>query len=230
MNSLIKIFPLLVAAIFLSSCLNGSEQNEQRDQLTLTFNLENASSEITAGDDTLSINLIRFLVGNNYMYNDSGDTLLINRNVYQVNYSTTDGLSQELIQIAQGSFSSETIYSNLKFEIKKAEAAYSENPNIDDAFTEEGGELENQRFSMIIDGTYNNSPFSFKSTQNFAYSFPFPDLTGGSGGNLIYNLFVQTDVSSWFLNSEGTALLDPSLSDNETSINQNIESSIELDL
>jgi hypothetical protein len=230
MNSIIKTFILLVTALFLGSCLNGSEQNEQRDQLTLTFNLENANNEITSGEDTLSINLVRFLVGNNYLYNDTGDTLLINQNVFQLNYSTTDGLSQEVIQIAQGSFDSDAVYRNLNFEIKKAEANYSQNPDIDDAFTEDGGELENQRYSMIIDGSYNGEPFTFKSTRNLAYSFTFPDLTGGQSGNLIYNLFVKTNVENWFLNSDATALLDPLQSSNEGTINDNIETSIALDL
>jgi hypothetical protein len=39
---------------------------------------------------------------------------------------------------------------------------------------------------------------------------------------------VQADVSNWFQNADGTALLDPSNAANATAINDNIDSSFQL--
>lgn len=226
MNHIVKNFLLITLGLFMASCLNSANDIEQRDQLVLTLNLNNANDEIVADNDTVSIDLIRFLVGTSFLHNGNGDTLLINQNAYQLNHSTTDGFSQELKGLAQGSFTSEVIYNTLNFEFKKAEASFLNNPNIDEAFTE--GEAESERYSMIINGTYNSEPFEFKSVRNFNYELTFQDQSSGTPGGLVYSLNMQADIGSWFLNPDGEGLLNPGEASNASLINDKIGLSIGL--
>ena len=226
MNHILKTLLFVSIGLMAVSCLNSGNEFEQRDQLILTINLNNANDEIVANNDTLTVDLIRFLVGISFLHDGNGDTLRINQNTYQLNHSTTDGFSQELKGLAQGNFNSRVIYNTLNFEIKKAEASFLNNPNIDDAFNE--GETESERYSMIINGNYNGDPFEFKSVRNFDYEFSFEDQTGGTPGGLVYSLNIQTDINSWFQNPDGEGLLNPAEASNALSINDNIELSIGL--
>jgi len=226
MNHIAKSFLLITLGLFMASCLNSANDIEQRDQLVLTLNLNNANDEIVADNDTVSIDLIRFLVGITFLHNGNGDTLLINQNAYQLNHSTSGGLSQEIKGLAQGTFNSDVVYNTLNFEIKKAEVSFLTNPDIDEAFTQ--GESEDQLFSMIINGTFNSQSFEFKSVRNFNYEFTFQDLTDGTTGNLRYNLNMQTDLENWFQNPDGEGLLNPGEASNASLINDNIGLSINL--
>lgn len=225
MNHIVKSLLLPILGLLLVSCLNSANDIEQGDQLILTLLLDNVNEEIVAGNDTLSILRLDFLVGSTFLHNANGDTLLISQNTFQISH-TNDPLNQELKGLAQGNFTSEVIYNTLNFEIKKAEATDAGKADIDDAFVE--GEAENQRFSMIVNGTYNGEAFEFKSTRNFNYELTFQDQSGGTPGNLIYNLNMETNLNSWFQNPEGEGLLDPGEAANASTINDRIESSVTL--
>lgn len=221
-----KFILLITFGLVLTSCLNNPNGIEETDELLLSLKLNNVNEAVIADSDTLSINLIRFLIGTSFLHNGDGDTLLINRNVYQLNHASSGGLDQEVKGLAQGTFNTGIIYNTLNFEIKKAEITYLNNHDIDDAFTQ--GESEDQLFSMIINGTYNSQSFEFKSTRNFNYELPFQNFADGTTGNLRYNLNMQTDIESWFQNPGEEGLLNPSEPSNASLINDNIESSISL--
>lgn len=219
-----KYLTLAFLGLLLTSCLTNSEQNDLPNQLLLTLEFSNINNEIVAQDDTLRILALRFLYGRTSLRN-ANDTLLVNNNILQVTHQVTN---DEIKGLANGTFNSDEIFSTLAFEIKQAEESDTgENSNFDEnAFIE--GSSNDQRYSMIINGSYNNNEFVYKSTRNFNFEFFIEDDSEGTGGNLLYNLPLATDVNSWFLNDNGDGLLDPRTESNASAINDNIEESLHL--
>lgn len=220
-----KTLLLPFLALFLVSCLTNPQQNEVRDQLVLTLELDNINNEMVAGDDTVNVNRFRFLYGRTYLLSSNGDTLMVNNDVIQVTHEIS---TQEVKGLANGTFDSDNVFGTLNFEIKQAEQSDAgSGSNFDEeAFLE--GESEDQRYSMIINGAFNGNSFTFKSTRNFNFEFPIEDESGGSTGGLLYNLPMRTEVISWFLNASSDGLLDPGDPANAATINDNIQQSLNL--
>ncbi len=220
-----KFFLLPFLGLFIASCLTNSQQNEARDQLVLTLEMSNLNSELITGDDTVNVTQLRFLYGKTFLLSSNDDTLLVNDDILQVTHQRSN---QEVKGLANGTFESDNVFGALNFEIKQAEQSDAgSGSNFDEeAFLE--GESEDQRYSMIINGSYNGENFIFKSTRNFNFEFPIEDESGGSTSGLLYNLPMRTDVISWFLNSSDDGLLDPGDPANAATINDNIQQSLNL--
>lgn len=223
--NIIILLLLCCLGLSLISCLTNSEGNNPSNQLLLTFELTNINNEIVAEGDTINVLSLRFLYGRTTLQNKDNDTLLVNENVFQITHQITN---DETKGLANGTFDSDKIFSSLAFEIKKAEqlVADTENNFDVDAFIE--GDSDDQRYSMIINGSYNNNEFEFKSTRNFNFEFPIEDGSDSNQENLLYNLPLKTDVQQWFLNSEGDGLLDPRSGGNASAINDNIQQSVKI--
>ena len=223
MKSPISLFKHFGVALFLLlftvSCLNSGQQ-EQPDQVLVTFTFNNLNEEVSAGGDSLRILNLRFLVGPSYLIQGQTDSLALNLNTYQVSHRL---LEDETKGLNSGTFNSDVVYNIFSFVIKQATG---DETNIDPAFVD--GDADSERYSMIIEGSYNGTEFTFKSTRNFAFDFPIDELQQESVTSLFYNLSLSTDIRNWFLNSDGSGLLSPSLSSNRSQINDNIASSIQL--
>lgn len=216
-------FLLLPFFLFLfSSCLTNNQDTENANRLVITFQLADVNEEMIVQEDTLRIRTLRFLYGETTV-NNSTATLTINDEIIQVTHQLSNS---EVKGLANGTFESNEVYSNLNFEIKQAvRPEEGSGANFDvDAFIE--GDADNQRYSMIIDGSYNSMPFTFKSTRNFNFSFPIEDNSNGTTGNLIYNLPIRAEVSEWFVNNAEGGLLNPGDPNNATVINDQIEASV----
>lgn len=224
MNISKKLLLLPFLSIFMVSCLTGSDQNQSANQLVLSLEFTSVNEEIIQGD-TVAIDTLRFLYGRTTLQG-ANDTLLINDNTLQVTHGPTN---DETKGLASGTFNADEVFTTLAFEIKQAEQSDTgSDSNFDEeAFIE--GESEDQRYSMIINGSYNGNDFVYKSTRNFNFEFPIQDDSGGTQGNLFYNLPMKTDVTTWFLNEAGDGLLDPGVSENATAINDNIELSLNIE-
>lgn len=221
-----KSLLLLSIGLLSVSCLNNANEDQNSsDQLYLTLTLLNANSPVETQSDTLNISRIRLLVGAVSLKNNSGDSLLVREQAAQLSH--TPGNSENK-GITAGSFNSDALFNILAFQIKQAESSdMTSGSNIDkDAFIE--GDSEDQRYSLIIDGTYNGADFTFKSARSFNYELTIQDNTGGDTGSIYYNLNLKTDVSSWFINPQNGGLLDPREADNASMINMNIKNSATL--
>ena len=222
MKNPVKLLLLPVLLLFLNSCLTSNQEADTSNRLVITFQFAGINDEMVVQDDTLRIRNLRFLYGQTTV-NNSNDTLTINDNIIQVTHQLSNS---EVKGLANGTFQSNEVYSSLNFEIKQAEQPEEgDGSNFDvDAFIE--GDADNQRYSMIIEGSYNGDSFVFKSTRNFNFTFPIEDNSNGTAGNLIYNLPMRTDVSGWFANTAEGGLLNPADPSNATAINNQIESSV----
>jgi len=219
-----KVYLLPILALFISSCLTGSKQEQVLDQLVMTLEFTNINNRIIVQQDTVEIDTLRFLYGKTTVQDGSNDTLVINNNTIQVTHRSA--IDDEIKGLANGSFNSDNIYNNLAFEIKQAEQSDAgSGSNFDvDAFIE--GDSNDLRYSMILSGTYNGNYFEFKSNRNFNFEFPISDQTDGNQSSLLYNLPLKTNVSLWFNNESGDGLLNPGDTANATAINDNIQSSM----
>lgn len=222
MKNPVKLLLLPLLIILFSSCLTSNQDSETANRLVITFQLSGINDEMIVQEDTLRIRTLRFLYGETTV-NNSTSSLTINDEIIQITHQLS---STEVKGLANGTFQSDEVYSNLNFEIQQAvQPEQGAGANFDvDAFIE--GDSDDQRYSMIIDGSYNSQPFTFKSTRNFNFSFPIEDNSNGTTGNLIYNLPMRAEVSDWFVNSAEGGLLNPGDPNNATAINDQIESSV----
>ncbi|HMQ78215.1 MAG TPA: hypothetical protein PKE39_04845 [Ignavibacteria bacterium] len=83
------------------------------------------------------------------------------------------------------------------------------------------GTSGNQRYSFIIKGTYNGSPFVYKSRKraDIIINLPAPLVTGGSQKNIT----ILVNPALWFMNNGN--VLDPSNSGNDDMIDDNLKNS-----
>lgn len=113
-------------------------------------------------------------------------------------------------------------YDRIKFRIHKPEdTEVVSDPEFNT------GPSGDQRFSLIVKGTYNGVPFLFRSREGLDQELsinPPLVITDDAAG---VNTTLLTDVSSWFVDSSDGSVLDPSDPDNEDLIEENIENSFD---
>ncbi len=76
--------------------------------------------------------------------------------------------------------------------------------------------------SVIVEGTFNGTAFSFQSALEMTQKSETPLTVGGSSGN---NVTITLDPTGWFKGSAG--VLDPTATGNQQSIEANIAASIQ---
>lgn len=219
-----KILLLPIVTLLFVSCLNSSDQGDLPDQIVITLGFPNINDNIIIESDTISIVRLRLLVGNVILRNSGSDTLLINQTAFQITHQLSNN---EIRGLASGTFNSDAVFEIFNFEIKQAEQSdIGSNSNVDNDFVE--GESENERYSMIINGSYNGEAFEFKSARNFNFSFTI-DNESNSQGTLLYNLPMRSAPADWFMSPINNELLNPGNPDNASLINNNIQSSMTLE-
>jgi hypothetical protein len=160
---------------------------------------------------------VRMVLGKSFFLGETDDdSLVYNDGFGQLTFSA-DGSTQ--FPIVGGPFQA-GIYRSVSFNV--LQAPDSEDSVIDDDFTQ-----GNQRFSIIIDGTYNEEPFNFRSKQEFMNSFNFnPDLTVSQNNQRFVYTFVN-NAQQWF--RQANTLLDPRVEENRSKINERIGLGFDLD-
>lgn len=108
------------------------------------------------------------------------------------------------------------IYTKAKFQVHKAEDGQQIS---DPEFIEGTG--ENQRYSFIIKGTYNGTPFTYKSKRSMDIVINFNKSSNVK--NKTHNFTMLFNKTGWFTN--GSAVLNPNLSQNADIIDNNIKNS-----
>lgn len=112
-------------------------------------------------------------------------------------------------------------YSRMKFQIHKPS-----NANEDTAFLLEHPDFEDT--SILVSGSYNGVPFTYKTDLTEVEDVPLEEpLEIGDGAVLLLTLHV--DIAEWFVNEEGTELINPAEAVNgqpyESQVKQNIHQS-----
>ncbi|MDX1670742.1 MAG: hypothetical protein R3211_00270 [Balneolaceae bacterium] len=112
-------------------------------------------------------------------------------------------------------------YDEVEFEIHKPED-FETPPDPD--FKE--GTSGDQRFSVIIEGTFNQQSFTYKSRVNMSQEHEFATPLLVEEGQEV-NVTLLVDISQWFVDANGNDL-DPTDPNNASEIDESIERSVEL--
>lgn len=209
----------LLCFVFITSCLTDSGSQSRTSQYAVDFQLQDVGSAQVSGGDTLRVLAVSFLQGRIALQSVSQDSLVLYSGTGVYSYQFPGSAVQRLLSgnLEQGT------YNGMVYNINKAEVGAE---NIPGSFVD--GEGEDQRYSMIISGTYNNSEFTYKSTQPFYYEFNITSPVEIPEENTSLALGVNFDVNGAFLEADSSGFLDPTVPENAEQINSNIESSIEL--
>jgi hypothetical protein len=206
---------LITAPVFFYSCISGGAEVNSR--VLIQTEVEGIGTRFGTPDDSMQVNNVRMVLGKSFFLGETDDdSLVYNDGFGQLTFSA-DGSTQ--FPIVGGPFQA-GIYRSVSFNV--LQAPDSEDSVIDDDFTQ-----GNQRFSIIIDGTYNEEPFNFRSKQEFMNSFNFnPDLTVSQNNQRFVYTFVN-NAQQWF--RQANTLLDPRVEENRSKINERIGLGFDLD-
>ena len=130
------------------------------------------------------------------------------------------GLARELTVVVDTGH-----FDELEFEIHKPE---DDGDDADVAFIAEHPEFAD--VSIRVTGTFNGTPFTYETDLNVEQEHELaPPLIVAESGSV--NVTLLVDVSTWFLDEAGTALVDPATANsggvNEALVEDNIEQSIQ---
>lgn len=208
------LMPMIVfAALFL---MNGCDENggilipSGATDLTVSTKADDA-----AGDNPIDVVLIteaKVLVTNiQYQRERDGRDQLHHTGPYAVNLN----LAGSLTKIMTG-YIVRDIYTKAKFQIHKPDATET----IPDPDFREGT-ADNQRYSFIVKGTFNGTPFVYKSKQTMEVVI---DLNKATNLNLKeQNISMVFNKTMWF--KSGTTVLNPNTASNAPVIDANIKNS-----
>ena len=208
---------LLLAGLTAVACnsMDSVPGEEASIQLQMQVQTSNTAAKLTTANQEISeltIDEVRLYVDEMELENIENDSLEFEIEDFIVNLPL-DGspLTLDEIVLPQG------LYDEFELEIEKAE----EDVNVSDTdFRDETG-----TYSVVVKGTYNTEPFTFRSSEDFGFELELnPPLELGENESSV--LKVSIDVSSWFKGSSDENL-DPNDQANYEMINQNIENSFE---
>ena len=199
----------LLSLFFFYGCENSTEV--QDSSLSVTFFSVGSLQKVQ--NSTLQLNSVKVLIRKlEFKSANSNDFLDIKVGPFVVQINP-DGIKTDVLRnnIPPGS------YERVKFEVHKLEDF--ETPPDSDFIDGNSG---SERYSLVEEGTFNNSPFVYKS-QRTTYQeleFPTPIIIDD---NMSVNLTITVNPYSWFI-ADGV-YLDPSDPSNESEVEMNIEHS-----
>ncbi|HYW34379.1 MAG TPA: hypothetical protein VE868_03130 [Balneolaceae bacterium] len=206
----------IVISLMLTGCL-GSNNSRVSSQVQFGFQATNFDSTLVSANDSdsISVDRIRFVYGNGSIgINDTTAAVYQNKSNWRQYSVKATGSNPILLFRTRAA----GMYSNFVFSVQKAP---KNDASIDPDFT------GSDRYSMIIDGTYNGTGFTYKIASAFQRSLPITPVANVPKYNASYIFMVKTDVQNWFVNSNG-GFYNPNSTSDTTSINQQIMGSFHL--
>lgn len=205
--ALLNILPFLV-----TGCDIGGDIVIPSGATDLSVNVKSDDNAVDSPADVIVITEAKALITDiQYERERDGLNQLHHTGPYVINLAL-DGSLKELMK----GYVVRDIYTKAKFQVHKAEDGQQIS---DPEFIEGSG--ENQRYSFIVKGTFNGTPFIYKSKRSMDIVI---NLNKSSNvKNKTHNLTMLFNKTTWFLN--GTTVLNPSLPQNTDVIDNNIKSS-----
>jgi hypothetical protein len=187
---------------------NGNGTGNENDNASLSMMVSQSDDP----SNTLTLSEAKFLITEVYFRRTDGTQGEIHVAPVLVNLD----ISGSATVVTSGSIPAGT-YNRLKFNVHKVED-YEIPPDPEFKIGNSG----NQRFSLIAKGTFNGSSFVFRSRKSMNLELNFAAPVTISGNERI-NMTVSLNPFNWFF-SNGS-YLNPSIEDNEDTIEDNIKSS-----
>lgn len=212
--SLMIMMVLFLMAGFLfggcSDTANPLDPNSNSDETTLSFStiISEGISDNPTG--TLVITEAKALI-TEVEVEISSTNKSWHRDMFVINFDLNGNLKTELTsRMPKGTFK------KIKFNVHKPE----DNQTPPDPEFKIGNS-GNQRFSFIVKGTYNGTPFVYRSRKSMNIVLNFETVTNIVNGNS--NLTMLVDKAKWF--TVNGNIVDPNSSTYEDEIEDNIKSS-----
>ncbi|MDH3251654.1 MAG: hypothetical protein OEM41_02615 [Ignavibacteria bacterium] len=205
----VVLFVLL--ALLLASCSDSATGPE--NGATVTLNLLSAPAPAKEASTAVVLQSAKVLLKHvRFQHESSNDSLDVKTGIVAVELSLSGGSTEFAVApVTVG------IYDQVRFRLHKPEDT---EPIPDPEFREGAG--GDQRYSVIVRGTYNGTPFVYKSRQNAEQRINIaPALTVVSGEPV--NVTLLVDPAMWFMNG-GTAI-DPTDQQNADHIDNQIRAS-----
>jgi hypothetical protein len=227
-------------ALMVAGCSDDETGPDGRSQVTLSVTTEPAAAPglmldeiITVGDDVLVLESVELVLREIEFERSESSTdcdddvsggdddceeLEIGPVLLDLPLGT--GIARELTVVVDTGH-----YDELEFEIHKPE---DNGDDADAAFIAAHPEFEN--VSIRVTGTFNGTPFTYETDLDVEQEHDLsPSLVVAESGSV--NVTLLVDVSAWFLDEAGTALVDPATANqggaNESVVKTNITESIE---
>jgi hypothetical protein len=209
-----KLFALAISItffFFVTSCINDVD-NSQPTRFQVGMEILNFDSTFTVGEDEMSIQSVGFVV-DNFRFETGGEPILLNSRVTPFTFETQPTATQNPATLVGGPFPADVSYNSLGIEFPKAPEGGS--GNFDQRFYGEDG----KRYTIVAEGTYNDSLFTYRSERPVENNFPV-NISTVPADDAFFTFLIQTDLQRWFLGGDG--LLDPAVSENSAQINDQI--------
>ncbi|WP_018126524.1 hypothetical protein [Balneola vulgaris] len=222
MNSLrfykLKSFlTVLTAAFVFGACSTSDSGDSAQMRLNATSKSNNSAQKAKSQADTLIITEAKFRISELEVESAQADSADFEGGPFILDLNISGGITElATTEIKAG------IYEELEIEIEKPDSG--ETPSDPDFKIGEG---ENERFSLIIRGTYNGNEFTFRSSKDFEIEVEFEqgvEIQSNTEG--LIDVTLSIDSAIWFVDANGNTL-DPTLVENQAMIEAAIEASFE---
>jgi hypothetical protein len=203
---------LLTSSLLLSAC---SDTTQSSVKLNAKASKSQTYQKLNSVADTVIISEAKFRFSEiEFESATDDDSTDIEQGPIVLSFNLNGGLTEVGIADVPAGF-----YEELEFEI---EARDEDEVVVNDPdFEGENG----QNYSMVISGTINGEPFTFKSEKDFEVELEFEPAFEVNDEEQV-RITLNFDTSLWFLDQDGNALY-PTDSNNTLLIESNIENSIE---
>lgn len=217
----------VVGSLIFSGC-NSVGSNDKQPTMSLSFMAKNsgqAAKSKTTGtmqNNHVTITEAKILVREVEFESDiendgiAEDSLNFEAGPFVVSLKLDGSLNKVAVnEVKPGS------YDEIEFDVHKPED--NETPP-DPEF--KIGDSGDERFSIIVKGTYNGENFVFRSRENMEQEIELSSPLVISEDTESINTTLTVDLSQWFVDANGN-LLNPTNPDNQSAIDESIERSFE---
>lgn len=207
-------------SMLLSSCIQTPEP-EVPKRVSFIFNADNVGNSIVVGSDSIQVNEIKFLADQFDLRLTDGVILQTGVDALVLAYRSGFAGQDQNILTANIGFEDIDRFQGVDLFVDQPE----QGDNIQDVdfFGEENN------FSFIIEGIYNDRVFSYNSGVSFTKSFNFEEIIELNNEKETLALRVMLDVREVLVNQTENTILDPQDPANKAAIDSLFRESIDVE-
>ncbi|MEZ4703454.1 MAG: hypothetical protein R2834_24200 [Rhodothermales bacterium] len=186
------ILPIALVALTIAGCDSNSDPDGADVRLTMQAEYSAPAAKRAA----VVINEAKLLVSQIKFQSDEADSLDFRAGSVVVNLDLDD----QPVVVSVGSIPA-GVYEHVSFQIHKPE----DNETVSDPDFKEGTS-GNERFSVVVSGTYDGQPFTYKSRKTAQQRIDFSPNLVIANPDTTLDVALTVDVDGWFVDENGQEL------------------------